>query len=1082
MLSQKKLIDGIRSFSPEKESWKDKSLGVLPETLIVNFEAGLSGFLDMKNPRDLIWANILDLQRRNNKPVYVEIDAESNVITQLLVPEAARVMSVEGQGEGDVNVLFFTSQARHYLRRENPDFQTMLNALQDAKESKTAILITASRNDYEIIDVSPLPKVDGAETPTPLSPPQPDPAVSSQRAQELFDLMKAKSCDACTASCGSYPHCIPFKHANDGCYARAHEMCRLMMAEGEDPEKVWIYGGLHVVTSNVHHCDINWGWHVAPTLMVTTSGGAPEKYVIDPSLCSAPVTVAAWKGLQGDPAATLEHTSWEPFWSDLTSTDPTFSQTNYYLELKCTYLQLDCVTYGPPPYECPIAKSCHFIVDRSTFSESEIDAMLTIASPAEINDAFYVVVDSFTPEELGITAATLSGVPNIQPTLNISPGIAQMSASVVALDVEDPTHLKRRQRLTWTYKVTFTGTNGFGFAGDTEAVSLSASISTVSNSATLYLIKQPNPYEIDGTTSWLSTDLRVFQIKEGESKFGVSIGSNASAFITQVISNLNSGNSNGQTFENDISLNQQTSRLEISQMVNGTAVYNFAVAKVRYRSQIESATNVRVFFRLIPWATSSVEYDQATAYRRYETASSAIPLLGIKNNQLTSIPCFAAPRINSATTSLTMQSDAPNVLTIPPNPSGSEVVRYFGCWLDINQTTLQFPIQPTPVNGPYISGRVSIQDHIRNEHQCLVSEIAFSHSPIPNGSTPSTSDKLAQRNLAIVDSANPGLDASRRIPQTFEIRPSSSKVDHDELMIDWRDIPMGSVATLYFPDFNTNEIMSLAIKKYRSQRMVRIDQHTLKFDTGGMTYIPIPFTDGTFPGMLTVDLPEGVKKGQVFKVVVRQVTGEPQSPVMNHRMGMQHLGWRHIVGSFQLTIPVHDKADILPTQQRLLSNLRWIERAIPKSDHWSPVFGKYVTQIAKRVDAMGGDSSKVAASPSGQWREAYRRCFTFALGVTLLIALLVVAIGAIKGSLAAVTGMGILALAMGAVYCWINSCRANKCQLLRALSIGTGMGAIVLALLAIFGVSTPQLVSMFIVSAGISMSSAITTWLGRCIK
>ena len=112
--------------------------------------------------------------------------------------------------------------------------------------------------------------------------------------------------------------------------------------------------------------------------------------------------------------------------------------------------------------------------------------------------------------------------------------------------------------------------------------------------------------------------------------------------------------------------------------------------------------------------------------------------------------------------------------TIPKDTGGAEVHHYFGCWLDINQTdqlfSLVFP--STNIDGPYTSGCLSIQDHIRGAHQCLVAEIAFLPAPAQNGSTPSNSDKLAQRNLSIVESANPGLDFSRRIPQTFETQPS----------------------------------------------------------------------------------------------------------------------------------------------------------------------------------------------------------------------------------------------------------------------------------------------------------------------
>src|SRR5690242_18467167 len=102
--------------------------------------------------------------------------------------------------------------------------------------------------------------------------------------------------------------------------------------------------------------------------------------------------------------------------------------------------------------------------------------------------------------------------------------------------------------------------------------------------------------------------------------------------------------------------------------------------------------------------------------------------------------------------------------------TGAEIVAYYGCWLDINQPSQpQFPISPpAPIDGPYSSGRQTIQDLIRNAHQCLVAEISVDGVTLVNsGDTPGSSDKLAQRNLSIVASDNPGAPASHRIPNTF---------------------------------------------------------------------------------------------------------------------------------------------------------------------------------------------------------------------------------------------------------------------------------------------------------------------------
>lgn len=1078
MYSQRNVIDVIENISPSREAWAGKAAEELPRNVTLHFRTGQTGLLDMKDPRAVHWAGVIDELARDNRPVYVEIDRESNVITTVLIPEVMTVEKLDPDEHGDLMVRLRPSSAIHLLLRSRPDFEAMRADLQAALDDGSKRLITETRDEHEIIDVRrPVAGPGGPSDPAPPAPE--DPPVSEARAGEVFGGMKGRSCVPCNPS----SDCVAFLFPDDGCWIRAHIMCHLMRAGGpdtatnppEDPEKVWINAATRLVAPTVNHpdCRVEWGWHVAPTLTVSLAGG-DEKRVIDPSLSPAPESEAAWKNRQGDPGATLTDTAWTDYnWiGDTQAVD--LATANQRMQLYRNRLRDRCLDIGPPPYSC--TKSCFFIVDRDTFSNYEIEAMLHVAAPALIEAAFYIVVDGFSPYELGFTSPTMQ----MTPALNVLPNVPGMTITAARLEFEYPAHLNRRQRLTWVYNVGFADTSGF--TAESVTVTLQASVSTVASTGYLHLIRQPNPYETDGDVSWLSTDLRVFQIREGESKFNVAMGTNPSLFITQVLAGLNAGNTGGQTFENNISVDQQTSRLELSQTVNGTPVFNFAVAKVRYRALSVSAADVRVFFRLFPVATTSLAYDLTTAYRRSESGGAVIPLLGIANSEVTAIPCFASPRIDSAAVSLTAQTDAANVQTLPPNPSGAEVVRYFGCWLDINQTAPQFPLQPSPLDGPYSSGRISIQDHIRNEHQCLVSEIAFAPAPAQNGSTPSVSDKLAQRNLAIVQSANPGLVFSRRIPQTFEIRPSSSKTEHDELMIDWGNVPAGSVATLYIPGIDANETMLLSARNYRSHRLVRIDEHTLRMDTGGITYLPLPLVDGSIPGMLTVDLPEGVKKGQVFRIVVRQVTGSREPGDAAARMKAPRGEGRHIVGAFQITIPVSVKADMLTGQQRLLSNLRWIERAIPGNNRWSSVFGKYVTQIAARVDALGGDAKKVAASPSGQWQEAYRRCRALSLAAVLLIATLVVFIGALTGVAVPMAGLAVLALLAGTVRAWNCTCRPKLCQRLRVLFAGSGLGAVILALLAAFGISTPHFVATLIASASAAAAAAIACRMKGCFK
>jgi len=185
------------------------------------------------------------------------------------------------------------------------------------------------------------------------------PAVTQQRAQQLFDLCNARIC--CPANpTGS---CIPFLYPDDGCWGRAHEMCRLMIADGAQPEKVWIKGDLRPSSQNHPGCGwpgwTGWFWHVAPTLQVNTSNGV-KTWVIDPALFSGPADQGTWKSVQGDPNAVLQASSAEMFYfksfifddEDIPDeTDPTYTQTNIVLTNYRNELKLRSVgADGPPPY------------------------------------------------------------------------------------------------------------------------------------------------------------------------------------------------------------------------------------------------------------------------------------------------------------------------------------------------------------------------------------------------------------------------------------------------------------------------------------------------------------------------------------------------------------------------------------------------------------------------------------------------------------------------------------------------------------------------------------------------------------
>lgn len=320
----------------------------------VVFQGGRSAVLDLSTHQGVAWAEVIESLRRDNLPAYVEINPATSAITTLLAPIAVKVGAIHETDSG-IEVELLISSARHYLRRANPDYDRLLAALRSARDRGAPVAVTESPSAHEIIDVTPLPATAVTMAPMEATPPViegPSPAVSvtMSQAQQMFDMVATKNCCPGIASAP----CIPFTYPDDGCWGRAHEMCRLMIASGITPNKIWIYGSPHPNSQNHPNCQVYWGWHVAPTLDVTTGGGVVT-YVIDPSLCDGPVPTASWKTIQLDPNAALIASPASVFYRNqagtVVQTDPTYAQTNAVLNNYRNQLKLRATgTAGPPPY------------------------------------------------------------------------------------------------------------------------------------------------------------------------------------------------------------------------------------------------------------------------------------------------------------------------------------------------------------------------------------------------------------------------------------------------------------------------------------------------------------------------------------------------------------------------------------------------------------------------------------------------------------------------------------------------------------------------------------------------------------
>jgi len=654
-----------------------------------------------------------------------------------------------------------------------------------------------------------------------------------------------------------------------------------------------------------------------------------------------------------------------------------------------------------------IAKQdCFIIVDRSSIGAGEVQALINESgTPAHIDHTLYVVVEGFTPADLGITAANLNAPPRIPAIPDPRAGVSfQFQGPVVP---EDPTLPAIPQRFTFPFKIIFQDASMFNFSGLSDDMPISTSITSISGTnvtanAVITLLKNPNPFILHGDISagfdwYLSTDVRVFQMKASQTKFAVQVAATgaprvvATNFISQVITNLNASPGSADTEFDLLPQGEDASELALAPAdVNGVPVYNFAVARVRFRDIVQ-ADDVRVFFRMWPAQQTNATYDTSTTYRRTANgAGEQIPLLGIQGDEIITIPFFASQRIDSNIASMATQTDSPNIRAhIMPDGLGGEVHAYFGCWIDINQPTeFLFPSRMTgpnvgtmpdgPFNGP--GQKFPIQQLVRSEHQCLLTEISFDLATIPGSADPSTSDKLAQRNLTFVNVPNPGALESRRAPQTFEIRPTPYylpvEFPHDELMIEWGNIPAGSVASIYLPAVTADHILDLAAQLYTTHRLAKADSYTIQCPAEGITYIPIAKGQTiNFAGLLTVDLPLGIIKGQEFNVTIKQITIAGSGNIKSFDNvtfvdgaaagGTPKYIYRKVLGVFHLTIPVSTKELLLQPEIRRLSILRFIEQAIPVESRWYLVFRRYVDQIADRVTYMGGDPSLVEPSGTG---------------------------------------------------------------------------------------------------------------------
>lgn len=121
------------------------------EHVTVTFASGRTGLLDVSQHKGRVWAEVLQSLRETGQPAYVEIEPDTGLITQLLLPRSFTVTAFRRQKDR-IEVELNPSQAIHVVMRSNPQYAEISRALEQARKSGARVLVTEGVGSPEIVD------------------------------------------------------------------------------------------------------------------------------------------------------------------------------------------------------------------------------------------------------------------------------------------------------------------------------------------------------------------------------------------------------------------------------------------------------------------------------------------------------------------------------------------------------------------------------------------------------------------------------------------------------------------------------------------------------------------------------------------------------------------------------------------------------------------------------------------------------------------------------------------------------------------------------------------------------------------
>ncbi len=670
-----------------------------------------------------------------------------------------------------------------------------------------------------------------------------------------------------------------------------------------------------------------------------------------------------------------------------------------------------------------------FWVDKGSFGRDEVHDLINSPSHGRYSNAFWLVLEGFNKKSfsnLGI------GAPNLAGTFAALPQIT-LPLNGAGVEFENFANDTIPQRIRFPYDVVFTNATlgAFPNPGDDPILKVLSATLTVSGAllpgaaalTEFELVSGADPYynNIDpqqNNVFWLSQDVRVFTVTPqknnapvaGAPAFGSNTPAGAYTYLQSVLAHLNNPNNhftdgtvdpfrNGtipqpsDSLQGDSSVSAFTLSFSPFGLLNN---YNFAIARVRLKGSAGpagEAKNVKVFFRVWSTQTADTDFQPNSTYLSHLVGGKpAWPLPAPDNHTL---PFFATGNTPNLSDPNNPEYGASGInnKTIQIN-TGDTAWAYYGCFLNFFDPS-------NVVNGQ------PVQAILAGTHHCLVAQIAYDDAPIINANgvtaSPENSDKLAQRNMQVTLSDNPGPAETHVIPQTFDIRPSQTLAAApglllnypDELMIDWGNTPAGSVGHIYWPQVSASKVLDLANRLYSTHLLSASDAHTIDITVShGVSYVPIPpGIKENLASLLTVDLPLTVKTGQEINIIVRRVSTRrmvvdvpppPPPPIKlamdenttavgnantqsfeSRVIGRVMRNWRYVVGTFQVKIPVTTKEVMLYPEENTLAILKWRYLQMAATNRWYPVLARYIAIVSARIAGLGGNPDAIPPSPTG---------------------------------------------------------------------------------------------------------------------